>query len=265
MQVDGKFWTCADYPHIRVPKRLLTAPEYKMIKPEEKVVYGAMMDRVNLSRKNRDKFTNEDNELFIYFPLREVERLAGCSHDKATKIIKVLVEAGLIKAKRHGIGKPYEIVLTPIDWRTQREIRSESSEKPQQDSGKSVDSLCGKVDGNNTEISNLDVNDPGLGLRRYLQGITEYEELTKEYSQALVDRILDVVVKTISEEETEILLGDTFGHGATVREELRNITQEHLIYVIKRIKQASYTQDHSDAFVLNALFEAITRAKNKEE
>lgn len=260
MEIDGKFWVCANYSHIRIPKRLLSAPEYKMVQPETKVVYGAMLDRTNLSQKNRDKFTNENNETFIYFPQTEVMRLIGCSHDKATKIIKDLVKAGLIKVNRHGIGRPYEIVLTPIDWRTQREIRNGSSEKPHQDLGKSDDLLCGKPDEINTELINPKANDPELSLRRYLKYVTEYEELTEEFSSTLVDRILDVVVKTISGEETTILVGDVSIPGETVREEMRNITRNHLIYVIKRIKQASYTRDHSDTFIRNALFEAITKS-----
>ena len=262
MKIDGKFWACADYPHIRIPKRLLSAPEYKMIKPETKVVYGAMMDRVNLSQKNRDKFTNGNREIFIYFPQAEVMRLLGCSHDKATRIIKDLVEVGLISVKRHGIGRPYEIVLTPIDWRTQRETRAESSEKPQRDSGKSDDSFCGKSDTNNTELDNPDINDLKIGVRRYIKGIVEYEELAKKFGTSLVDRVLDVAVNTIGQDAEEYLIGDTYIPGTTVREDLRNISRNHLVYVIKRIKQASYTQDHSDAFILNVLFESITKFQN---
>ena len=265
MQVDGKFWACADYPHIRIPKHLLSDPEYKMIKPETKVVYGAMMDRVNLSQKNRDKFTNKDNKLIIYFSQAEVMRLLGCSHDKATRIIKDLVEAGLIKVKRHGIGKPYEIVLTPIDWRTQREKRNESSEKPQQESGKSDDSLCGKTDINNTELSNPNINDPKIGVRRYIQGIIEYEALTKKFGASLVDRVLAVVVNTIGQDTEEYLIGDTYIPGEVLREELRNLNQDCMNYVINKIRQATYTKDHSDTFVLNALFEAIRKFLNKEE
>ena len=258
MQVDGKFWTCADYPHIRIPKRLLSAPEYKMIKPEAKVVYGSMLDRANLSRKNRDKFTNKNKETFIYFPQAEVMRLLGCSHDKATRIIKDLVEAGLISVKRHGIGRPYEIVLTPMDWRTQRETRNESSEKPQRDSGKSDDSFCGKIDTNNTEINNPDINDPNLGLRRYIKGVIEYDELTKKFGASLVDRVLDVVVNTIGQDAEKYLIGDTYIPGEVLREEFRNLNQDRLIYVINKIRRATYTKEHSDVFILKALHEAIT-------
>ena len=265
MKIDGKFWTCADYPHIRIPKHLLSDPEYKMIKPETKVVYGAMMDRVNLSQKNRDKFTNKDNKLIIYFSQAEVMRLLGCSHDKATRIIKDLVEAGLIRVKRHGIGKPYEIVLTPIDWRTQRKKRNESSEKPQQESGKSDDSLCGKTDINNTELSNPDINDPKIGVRRYIQGIIEYEALTKKFGASLVDRVLDVAVNTIGQGVEEYLIGDTYIPGEVLREELRNLNQDCMNNAINRIRRATYTKDHSDVFILNALHESTAKFKNKEE
>ena len=257
MQINGKCWVAADFPHLRIPKQLLKEIPYRLLSTEGKLLYGAMLDRTNLSYKNRDKFTNREREIYIYFPQTEIMDLLGCGHDKASKVLGELEAVGLIKMRRRGIGRPYEIVATPIDWCTQRKIRNESSEKPQQDSGKSDDSVCGKIDTNNTEINNPDINDPNLGLRRYIKGVIEYDELTKKFGASLVDRVLDVVVNTIGQDAEEYLIGDTYIQGEELRDGLRNLNQDRMIYTINKIRRATYTKDHSDAFVLNALHESI--------
>lgn len=65
LNIDGKYWVSADYPHIRIPKRILSDPHYKSLSPEAILMYGAMLDRTSLSRKNQAHFKNDKDEIFI--------------------------------------------------------------------------------------------------------------------------------------------------------------------------------------------------------
>lgn len=265
MYLDSKFWVCADYAHLRVPKRLLRDLPYKLLSPEAKLVYAAMLDRTSLSHKNRKKYTNSKLELFIYFPQTEIMDLLGCGHDKASKVLGELAGMGLINMRRHGIGRPYEIVLNPIDWRTQRKIKNEQSDKPLTNSERSDYSSSGKADINNTELYNSENIDPEVYLRRFFKCAVEYEDLICKFDLAVVDRILDVAVHTLAQDSDDYLIGDTYIPGEMLRESLRDITQDHFIYVLKQIQHATYTKNHSDAFILHALHESIAKIPNKGE
>ena len=256
MEINKKLWTIADYPHIRIPKKILYDQQYHMLSPEAIIVYGTMMDRTNLSFKNRDKFANSQNELFIYFPQHEIMSLLNCGHDKATKILKELIDANLIKVRRHGIGRPYEIVVTPIDWRLVHKNINEQPKKPLQDFDKSDYSLCGKNDRNNTDINNFESNNSELFFRNSLISGIEYDELICKYDPAVINRILDVAVNTLSQEAETFLVKDKLVPSECVKGKLRNLSKEQVLYVTRTIKNATYTTDHSDAFILNALFES---------
>lgn len=256
MEIDGKLWTAADYPHIRIPKRMLCDQRYHFLSPEAIVVYAAMMDRTSLSYKNQDKFKNSKNEIYIYYPQHEIMLLLGCGHDKAAKVLRELIDAKLIKVKRRGIGRPYEIVLMPIDWRPVRKNKNEQSEKSQQDSEITDYSLCGKADTNNININNSESNNSDHYLRNYLKHEIGYDELTRKHDLTAIDRILDVAVNALSQETETFCVGNNPVQADLVKEKLRNLGREQILYVIRKIKNATYTTDHSDAFILNALYES---------
>lgn len=256
MHIDGKPWVPANYPHIRIPKLLLSDQRYHMLSPEAIVTYAAMMDRTNLSKKNQNKFKNDKNEIYIYYPQNEIMALLRCGHDKATKVLKELVDAKLIKVQRRGIGRPYEIVLIPIDWRPLRKNKNEQSGKSLQDSEKTDHSLRGKTDRNNTDVNNTESSKPEYYIRNYLKNEIGYGELICNYDPTLIDRILNVAVNALSQEAESFCVGNNPVRADLVKEKLRNLRKEHILFVIRKIKNATYTTDYSDIFILNALCES---------
>lgn len=256
MQNGKKLWSLSGCPHIRIPKQILCNPQYQSLSPEAIIAYAAMMDRTSLSNKNRDRFTNSKGEIYIYYPQNEIMALLRCGHDKASKVLKELINAKLIKVQRRGIGRPYEIVLIPIDWRPLRENRNEQSEKSLQDSEKTDHSSCGKVDTNNTDINNSESNNSDYYLRNYLKNEIGYGELICNHDPTLIDRILNVAVNALSQEAESFCVGNNPVRADLVKEKLRNLRKEHILFVIRKIKNATYTTDHSDAFILNVLYES---------
>lgn len=264
LKIDGKLWVSADYPHIRIPKRMLCEQRYHMLSPEALIVYAAMMDRTNLSNKNQDRFKNNKNEIYIYYPQNEIMSLLGCRHDKASKVLRELVDAELIKVRRRGVGRPYEIVLIPKDWRSVRENKNEQSGKSQQDSEITDYSLCGKADTNNTYLNNSESNNSNHYLRNYLKHEIGYDELTRKHDPNLINRILDIAVNTIVQDTETIMVGDKMIPAEILKERLRELKEKDILFVIRKIKNATYTTDHSDTFILNALYESTTQRNDKE-
>ena len=258
MTIDGKLWVSADYPHFRIPKQIMCNPRCQSLSSEAILTYAAMMDRTNLSNKNQDRFTNSKNEVFIYYPQHEIMELLRCGHDKASKVLKELINANLIKVRRHGVGRPYEIVLIPMDWRLARKSKNEQPEKPLRDSEETDYSLCGKTDGNNNDINNYELRNCEYDIRNYLKGETRYEELIHDHDPILINRILDVAVNALLQETDGLLNREKSIPAEILREKLRNLGKSHILYVIKKIKKATYTTEHSDTFILNALYEAIS-------
>jgi len=97
------------YSFYRIPKVLLTSPQYKSVSMEAKVLYGLMLDRMGLSVRN--SWLDDKSRVFIYFTLEDSMETMGCGHNKAVKLFADLEHIGLIERKKQGQGKPTKIYV----------------------------------------------------------------------------------------------------------------------------------------------------------
>ena len=96
----------------RIPKLLITSPEFKRVSDSAKLLYGLMLDRMSLSIKNG--WVDDENRAFIYFTTNDVMEQMCYGTEKATKLLAELdVEKGigLIERKKQGQGKPAIVYL----------------------------------------------------------------------------------------------------------------------------------------------------------
>jgi len=95
------------YTFYRLPKALFVNPRYKNLSDGAKVLYGLMLDRMGLSIKN--SWLDEQDRVYIYFTLEDVQEFMNCQHGKAVKMLSELDTdkgIGLIERVKRGQGKP---------------------------------------------------------------------------------------------------------------------------------------------------------------
>jgi len=86
----------------RSPKSLFTDERFSPLSSDGKVLYGLMLDRMGLSRKNG--WVDKLGRVYIYFTLDEVTSSLGCAREKANRLMAKLDSRGigLIETKRQG-------------------------------------------------------------------------------------------------------------------------------------------------------------------
>ena len=96
----------------RIPRQLIVGPEFKHVSTDAKLLYGLMLDRMGLSARNG--WYDEENRVFIYYPLDEIKEALNCGNDKAVKVLAELDSGkgiGLIQRVKQGQGKPARIYV----------------------------------------------------------------------------------------------------------------------------------------------------------
>ena len=88
---------------IQLPKELYHNKRYNYISNDAKVLYGFVLDRLELSIKNN--LINEHNEVYLIFTREEVQSLINIYSKTATKIFKELNKVQLIQEHRQGLNK----------------------------------------------------------------------------------------------------------------------------------------------------------------
>ena len=96
----------------RIPRVLMTAPHFKRLSSDAKILYGLMLDRMGLSMKNN--WIDNDNRVYIFFTLEDVQESLSCSHTTGVKIVAELDAEngiGLIERKKQGQGRPARVYV----------------------------------------------------------------------------------------------------------------------------------------------------------
>ena len=92
------------FSFIRIPKMMLTEDTFSALSIPAKVLYGVLLDRMSLSRKNG--WFDEENRVFIIYQIGEIQEDLGFSKKKAMELLSELQEFGLLEKKRRGHGLP---------------------------------------------------------------------------------------------------------------------------------------------------------------
>ncbi|MBR0091140.1 MAG: replication initiator protein A [Lachnospiraceae bacterium] len=94
------------FTFFRVPKCLFTDPRFKDISCEAKLLYGLMLDRMQLSI--RKGWFDEQNRAYIQYSVEQIMEDLQCGNKKACNILKELDGehgVGLIERMRLGLGQ----------------------------------------------------------------------------------------------------------------------------------------------------------------
>ena len=106
-----KWWEAETFAFVRVPKAILSNPAYKELSANAALLYGILLDRMSLSAKNKEGFTDRYGDVFVYCTLKDICETFSCGHDKATKMLKELERYGLISRLQQGKGRPARIYV----------------------------------------------------------------------------------------------------------------------------------------------------------
>lgn len=104
---------CLENTFYQIPKEILDSPYYKKLKSDSKLLYALLLDRLSVSMKN--KWVDEDGNIFIMFSRKEAEEKLSLSDKTVTKAFKELTEVKLIHEKKQGFKKNNIIYVGKIN------------------------------------------------------------------------------------------------------------------------------------------------------
>ena len=200
----------------RVPKVLFTEDCFWNVSTDAKLLYGILLDRMNLSARNG--WLDEEGRVYIIFTIEEIKGALGCAEKKAVKLLDELEKkCGLIERKRQGLGKPNLIyVKNFISGSVERQFLN--CQKDNSGVVKNTIQELSKAQGNNTDTNYTDLSDtdPFFSsdfsgkevdgtdeFARYYQYF--YEHLSMDYlkqdypyDHEILDLILHLIVEVMS-------------------------------------------------------------------
>lgn len=92
------------FDFIRIPKSMIVDPMFADLSVNAKLLYGVLLDRMNLSMKN--KWFDSENRVYIIYQISEIMEDFNFSKKTAVRYLNELEDFGLVEKKRRGLGLP---------------------------------------------------------------------------------------------------------------------------------------------------------------
>ena len=259
----------------RIPKILFSQDKFWNVSADAKLLYGILLDRMNLSAKNG--WLDEAGRVYIIFTIEEIKESLGCAEKKAVKLLDELEKkAELIERKRQGLGKPNLIyVKNFISGSMDRQFLNCQNDNSVTFQNTIQD--LSKAQGNNTDIKNTDLSDTNSifpsgncgkenGNEEYQQYYQYfYEQLGIEYLQQdypydvdRLENILELVVETVCSKRQIIRIGGDDRPIEVVKSRFMKLDSEHIRYVLDCFKENTTKIRNIRQYILASLYNAPT-------
>ena len=270
----------------RIPKRLFTDSTFADLSSAAKVLYGLMLDRMSLSVSNEWK--DDQDRVFIYFTLTEIQELMNCGHNKAVRLLAELDSIkgiGLIERVKQGMGRPNRIYV--MNFLVSEEIKDFPKEEVMtSEKGKSRVPEKGSQDFPKKELINTDLNktevneteknesnrsiypsknshaiekenemDRWMEFRDVFKKNIDYEIMMQRYPDSIPE-ILEILVETACSGSKYFRINSSQIPAERVRERLLSLNSMHVEYVLDAMRDNSSDVKNIRAFLLSALYNA---------
>lgn len=257
----------------RVPKVLFRREQFKQLSAEAKILYGIMLDKLDLSVKN--KWGDEKGRVYIIYTIEQIMEDMNCADQKATKLLDELEKkCGLIERKRQGLGKPNLIFVKNFITGVEGSMMVQIQNRENHDSGAVNITTADypKSRGINTNHNNTENNDINpIRLRSDEDGISERNEYESYFRESLsidvllrenlgeeetILGILDLMVDVCCSKRSVIRIAGDDKPLAVVKSRFMKLNAEHIRYVLKCLSENTTRVRNIRQYLLTALYNA---------
>jgi hypothetical protein len=257
----------------RVPKVLFTREQFKQLSAEAKILYGIMLDKLDLSVKN--KWVDEKGRVYIIYTIEQIMEDMNCADQKATKLLDELEKkCGLIERKRQGLGKPNLIFVKNFITGVEESMMARIQNRENHDSGAvnitTADYPKSRgINTNHNNTENSDINPIRSGFDE--DGISERNEYERYFRESLsidvllrenlgeeetILGILDLLVDVCCFRRSVIRIAGDDKPLAVVKSRFMKLNAEHIRYVLKCLSENTTRVRNIRQYLLTALYNA---------
>lgn len=257
----------------RVPKVLFTKEQFRQLSAEAKILYGIMLDKLDLSVKN--KWVDEKGRVYIIYTIEQIMADMNCADQKATKLLDELEKkCGLIERKRQGLGKPNLIFVKNFITGVESSMMAQIQNRENHDSGAvnitTADYPKSRgINTNHNNTENSDINPIQSGSDE--DGMCERNEYERYFREALsidvllrenpgeeetILGILDLMVDVCCFKRSVIRIAGDDKPLAVVKSRFMKLNAEHIRYVLKCLSENTTRVRNIRQYLLTALYNA---------
>ena len=279
-----------NFNFFRIPKKLIRDRQFRKLSSDAKILYGLLLDRMALSRKNG--WLDEEGRIYIIYTIQDIADEMFCSPRKAIQLLNELDTRsgiGLVERIRRGMGKPNIIYVKnfnskdedkmlgesvshqEVQERACQEVQERAHQEVQECAHQEVQKSAPQNDTdmndteyiyNNLSIHQSDYTVDGWTDRNlvvhllknklgYLRLVHDRPEDEKKIGE-IIELLADVCTQT---GDTVLINGGSVPIG-DARKRFMSLTAAHICYVLDRLAQTTGKVRNIKNYLLTCLYNA---------
>ena len=279
------------YTFYRIPKILFTEKVFNHLSVEAKLLYGLLLDRMQLSLKNG--WLDDEGKVFIYYTVENIMEAMTCGNKKAGTLLAELDDKrgiGLISRVRQGLGKPDRIYVHKCVTTEMLKGHFQTCQIDTSGNAASTPQNMSKEHANKTDTSYIQNNQKEfsdtdliyLGTRgsnnRYAvdqgmvsRGMDEREEYRAfflencsfetlktdyPYDREMLDEMLELLIEVCSSTQKTVRISGDDKPIDVVRSRLMKLNEEHIQYVLDCFRGNTTKVRNIKQYLLASLYNA---------
>ena len=273
------------YSFYRIPKVLFTEPVFSGLSTEAKLLYGLLLDRMQISIRNG--WLDQEGRVFIYYTIDAVMEALSCGNKKAGTLLAELDDRkgiGLITRIRQGLGKPdriyvHKCVLPEMSKGHFQTCQNDTSGDVEKTVPDMSEGHANKKEINKNNLNKIDSNlflsadeldtsdetgtegsrkDEYDRYREYFERSLSMEELREQnpYDTKLLEEILSLLVDTCCSKRAYIRIASDDKPAAVVRSQFMKLEFDHIQFVLDCFRENTTKVRNIRQYLLAALYNA---------
>lgn len=273
------------YTFYRIPKVLFTEPVFSGLSTEAKLLYGLLLDRMQISIRNG--WLDQEGRVFIYYTIDAVMEALSCGNKKAGTLLAELDDRkgiGLITRIRQGLGKPdriyvHKCVLPEMSKGHFQTCQNDTSGDVEKTVPDMSEGHANKKEINKNNLNKIDSNlflsadeldtsdetgtegsrkDEYDRYREYFERSLSMEELREQnpYDTKLLEEILSLLVDTCCSKRAYIRIASDDKPAAVVRSQFMKLEFDHIQFVLDCFRENTTKVRNIRQYLLAALYNA---------
>ena len=265
-----------NYSFYRVPKILFTDTYFDRLSTDAKLLYGLLLDRMQLSLKNG--WLDDAGRVFIYYTVESIMEALTCGNKKAGQLLAELdvkKGIGLISRVRQGLGKPdriyvHKCIVPEMSIVQLKKCQNDMSADVQVTGQEMSDQHANNTEKNKTEkketnlISSVQSVDDNAELekravyREYFQKNCCFDMLKESnpYHSEELDEILELLVDVCCSKQKTIRISGDDKPIEIVKSRFMKLTYDHIQYVMDCFEQNTTKVRNIKQYLLSSLYNA---------
>ena len=256
---EGAYLNDFDYTFLRYPRALFTNPLFASISIEARTLLALILDRLELSQSNSERFSDENGNVYVIYTVEEICKKFGCGNKKVTKLFRELEASEMIYRRRTNGSRPSKIYLIKNFFNALKKDFAKCINEPLQNVETALCKASKTPSINNEYNNNNNINNNSsiIVTDDEIKEMIEYDCFYCEEYAGVLDELVMIISDVFNGTSSTVRIGKDDIPRSIVVSRFRMIDSDDILSILWQLNRNTVKIRNMKAYLIMMLYNEI--------